>query len=491
MSDHGGGGAQGDVGKGASGELLGPETVKPFATEFQKAHRNRRPNRQAPTPARSTMSARMRDLPPPRRDSTEHMGKRRLAICSNRRIPAFRALVPRHTIRAHDSPTHTRSSRDAPALQPRLVRAAKRGSRPTGRLEKPVSITVAKAIMEADKRVQNATLNIREYTAGIAILESLPRFLLVELTQGCNLACPMCRPKRIATRERTMTDELFERVASTLFPTAEVIDLRGWGESVLLPSFAQSAQRVFDSGALLRIVTNLAYPRLKVLSHLIQGGAWLDLSIDTLDEEAIRVVRPGARLDLIRGNLRHLIQLRHTTAKGRLRVLLTIQQPGLQSLRATVLELLELGIKEFVLTPVRIGQNSPVSLAGCQAEVLEHLAWIETATAAHGARSTLGGVVAPNGTVVRPEPCIHPWSHAYVRFDGAVGYCDHLIGDFFAGEILGTLLADPFPAVWNGEEWQQLRRDHAERRTSPSCWKNCHKCYRSRPIDYEGILFSA
>lgn len=158
--------------------------------------------------------------------------------------------------------------------------------------------------MKADKRVQNATTNVREYTAGIAILESLPRFLLVELTQGCNLACPMCRPKRIATRERTMTDELFERVASILFPTAEVVDLRGWGESVILPNFSERAQRVLDSGATLRIVTNLAYSRPKVLSHLLYGGAWLDLSIDTLDEEAIKVVRPGAQPDLIRRNLR-------------------------------------------------------------------------------------------------------------------------------------------------------------------------------------------
>jgi hypothetical protein len=285
-----------------------------------------------------------------------------------------------------------------------------------------------------------------------------------------------------------MSGKLFAKISEELFQTAEIIDLRGWGESAIVPNFTDYARRAFDSGATVRLVTNLSYNKPQLLAYLVLRGAWIDLSIDTLDEKALQVVRPGARVELLRNNLRRLTALRRNTTMGRLRVLLTIQRPCLDNLRATVTELLSCGIRELVITPVRALRTSLVSLADHESEVAEHIAWIEAAGSACGARITLGGILTPTDKFVRPQPCIHPWTHAYIRFDGAVGYCDHLIGPFFEKELMGTVTSVPFINVWNNERWQGLRHVHARALTSCKVYKNCHKCYHSRLVDYEPLL---
>src|SRR6266851_6288585 len=98
-------------------------------------------------------------------------------------------------------------------------------------------------------RDANRQLGRMEYETGQTILKSKPRALFVELTRHCNLACPMCRNPGEVPASLRMSEQMFARIESELFPTADLIDLRGWGESLILPEFPERARRASRFGA--------------------------------------------------------------------------------------------------------------------------------------------------------------------------------------------------------------------------------------------------
>ena len=82
-------------------------------------------------------------------------------------------------------------------------------------------------------KAHNQQVNLLESRAGAVELRSMPRFIMIELTQGYNLRCPMCRSRRMSYHERELDRGVLASLAEILFPTAEMVDVRGGGESLL------------------------------------------------------------------------------------------------------------------------------------------------------------------------------------------------------------------------------------------------------------------
>src|SRR5688572_2768627 len=113
-----------------------------------------------------------------------------------------------------------------------------------------------RSLAYAGEKQANAEISAAEYSGGALRLRSMPRIVFVELTRFCNLFCPMCREPGSVGREQTMTRNLFERIAEELFPTAEIVDLRGWGESLIMSEFEDRLGSARDYGCEIRVVTN-------------------------------------------------------------------------------------------------------------------------------------------------------------------------------------------------------------------------------------------
>ena len=144
----------------------------------------------------------------------------------------------------------------------------------------------------ASLREQNRELSRAEYESGRTTLQSLPRALFVELTRACNLSCEMCREPGTISPSQRMSEALFARIEAELFPTADLIDLRGWGESLILAEFPDRARRAARSGAALRVVTNLSFRRDATLDLLAELGFYVGVSIDTADADLLRPTPP-------------------------------------------------------------------------------------------------------------------------------------------------------------------------------------------------------
>ena len=65
-----------------------------------------------------------------------------------------------------------------------------------------------------------------------------PERLVLELTNTCNLDCPMCRIGEFGVDpDRFMAKDLFDEVEHQLFPLVREVRLNGLGEATVLPWF--------------------------------------------------------------------------------------------------------------------------------------------------------------------------------------------------------------------------------------------------------------
>jgi MoaA/NifB/PqqE/SkfB family radical SAM enzyme len=342
-------------------------------------------------------------------------------------------------------------------------------------------------------RAANRALNLLEYEQGRARLESLPRYVMVELTQGCNLHCSMCRPEVISPKARRMPDALFDQIERELFPTAEWVDLRGWGESLILEGVIPLIERTVAAGPRVRFVSNLSFRRPAVLDALIRHRVLIGVSLDSADAEVLSELRAGASLDLITANLRYLTEgyrRSHGTAED-VYLTVTVQRPALTGLPALVDLAASCGIGEIRLFPVSAPEESPLALGLSSKEVSRALDIAVEAAQRAGIRLVAG---ARLGEMPVKDPlspaCVHPWSYATISWDGLVGFCDHLIGPDGAPYGLGQWQHESFQDIWNGPAWVTLREEHlGQRREGAPCFHECAWCYRNRHTDFEHLLF--
>jgi radical SAM protein with 4Fe4S-binding SPASM domain len=340
----------------------------------------------------------------------------------------------------------------------------------------------------ADQKRANRALSIEEYANGCVELESRPRALFIELTQGCNLTCPMCRSELIPPSARRMSDALFDRIAETLLPTAELVDLRGWGESLILPEAMARIETVRLYGAAIRVVTNLSFRRDKVLDALVDADAIIDVSLDSASPNILEKVRRGAQLHLITDNIRYILD-RFGHARN-LTMLVTVQRATIATLPGLVDYAADLGVRQMRLFSVTADNDSEMSLEQSR-DLLDHsLAGAAAIARARGIKLTAGtrlGSLPENATGF--PVCIHPWAYCYVAYNGDVSFCDHLIGPGNAEYVVGNLQSSDFNSIWNGFGLRRIRSEHlGKRRADAAQFSHCAWCYKSKYIDFEQLF---
>lgn len=337
-------------------------------------------------------------------------------------------------------------------------------------------------------RDANRELARSEFETGATVLRSRPRALFVELTRHCNLSCPMCRNPGEVPADLRMDEPTFARVEAELFPTADMIDLRGWGESLILPEFADRARRASAFGAALRVVTNLSFRRDDLIDLLAELEFHVGVSIDSADAQVLAFLRRGASLDRIEQNLK-LLSARYQ-ARGiadRLNLYVTCQRPALPKLADLVDFAQRVGIHDIRLAPVGTGYQF-LSIEGAEDELARALDTLrERAERARVRVSFTASLV--DGMFPRDDAaaCLHPWTWCYVSYSGRLGFCDHLLAsDHYT---FGSLADTPFEEIWNSAAWTTLREEHlgARRKNAPH-FTECAWCYKNRYTDCENIV---
>lgn len=344
--------------------------------------------------------------------------------------------------------------------------------------------------LETDVRAANKALNQQEYEQRLTRLSSKPLVVFVELTQNCNLSCPMCRSEEKFHPEWNMPFALFERIAEELFETAMLVDLRGWGESTILRNLDQFIDVTLRYRPQLRLVTNGQVNRPEIWDALMAAHATITISCDAADPELFERLRRGGTISRLRSCVSAIVAARDRYGAPRDNVAFNsvVSCDNLTDLPNIVDLAADLDVPKVVIHPVVTDLSNPSHLR-------HDLAGAERAYAAAAERARQRGIVVQAGAApdpslaltdrVRVPPCLHPWAYVSIDHQGGVGFCDHLLGD--QRFLLGSLKRNTFGEIWNGELWAGLRASHItgqiEDRFAP-----CRYSYAQRYIDFEDRL---
>jgi radical SAM protein with 4Fe4S-binding SPASM domain len=336
-------------------------------------------------------------------------------------------------------------------------------------------------------RAANALLNRREYSARQLLLSSMPTMLYVELTQNCNLHCFMCRSAGRYDATKDMDDRVFDRVADELMPFASIVDLRGWGESTILPNFERRVARARDTGARLRLVTNGLAMTPAIWRHYWECDGIIGVSIDAGTPELAAELGRGD----LRRTLRHVREgadLRQAIGRGTLYFNTVVSAKNIEGLVDIVDAASAAGVATILLNPVRLRPGSPDALETVAASVPDRIARAVDYAAERHVSIALGAAL-PGVAIVHealPTTCSNPWSHTVIAYNGDVIFCDHLIGHH--EYALGNIAQQPFSAIWNGEKFMALRAAHIKAECSRAVdgFKKCTWCYANRYGEVEG-----
>jgi radical SAM protein with 4Fe4S-binding SPASM domain len=340
------------------------------------------------------------------------------------------------------------------------------------------------------QRRDNQALNIEEYQNGSVELRSRPLSLFIELTQNCNLSCPMCRFGEKYDPALNMDEEMFDRLADELFPYAHLVDVRGWGESTMLKGFGKMVLRALEHRVRVRVVTNGQINRPAIWDAIMRGQGIVTVSCDAASPELFEKLRTGGTLERLEVTCRTLVEARdrHQVPRDHVNFNVVSSIDNLDELADIVRLAGRLDIPLVVIHPLVANVNDPSHLRQDLGRTREAYAEAAEAGRQIGVVVQLGAAPDPSlalPEMIRKPACMHPWSYAYIRHNGGVGFCDHLIGD--DEFTLGSLRENTFEEIWNGEAWQSLRRAHLLG-DIPDAFAPCRYTYAQRYIDFEYLV---
>jgi len=319
------------------------------------------------------------------------------------------------------------------------------------------------------------------------VLKSFPRAVFVELTQNCNLCCPMCRSAVYSRPEFNMPYSLFQSIAATLFPYAELVDLRGWGESLMYPRIKEAIEYANSFDCRVRILTNLNVG-ISTLKHIMKNRVITGISLDAANQNLYEKIRVGAKFSRVVTNIKKLVSYREqfNLAKETVYICVVVMRENAEELSRIVKLAHNCGISLIKMFPQRTSLKNPAHPFNCFREIKEGLDAALDLSKKYKVRIELEASLHPDLTIKSKlfQRCTHPWTHCVITYDGKVGYCDHLLRD-----SLRSWKKNSFHSVWNNKYFQKLRKEHVKARSSiKNRFENCHWCYCFRYTDIENFI---
>lgn len=143
---------------------------------------------------------------------------------------------------------------------------------------------------------------------------SMPLHMQLELTNFCNLRCPVC-PTGIEAVERpaqAMDPEMFERLMEQVGPYLLTASLWAWGEPLLHPQLKDILRAARRHDVVLLVSTNgMNLDRESVREALVEEPpTYLIVAIDGLEDATNSRFRVGARLEPILRGVRRLAAMK-------------------------------------------------------------------------------------------------------------------------------------------------------------------------------------
>lgn len=324
-------------------------------------------------------------------------------------------------------------------------------------------------------------LNKQEFENKELFLNSYPKNIYVEITRNCNLKCSMCKNrKRNYDSKFNMDFDFFKKIADELFPHAEHIDLRGFGESMIHPEFEKFLDYTLKYDAYTGLVTNLAVKNDHLWKKMVRKGCWIAMSIDSAYKKKFESIRKGSNFKIIKHNLKLITDTRnkYDTDVWKTYFIITLQKQNVKELKDILVLAHDHGIKRVEVNPVRLPVWDKNHLRW-SSDKDRHILDAEEYAKKKGMSLLFHGDISPvknnkaSGRIVRPKRCPNPWTNLFITYDGKIGPCNHLMSK---PVVLGDLKKGSFREEWNNEKFQRFRKYN----DTILRYRPCNWCYRNK-----------
>jgi len=321
---------------------------------------------------------------------------------------------------------------------------------------------------------ENSGLNLLETDAGARVLNSLPRRIVLELTNGCNLRCGMCG-RRAAAFNQTQLDMRWFGALEPLFGAVEEVTLMGWGEPTIHPDFAEMLRRIHHRGARKYFCTNGM--RLHLLTDAIFENEVdvFAVSADGARPETNDRIRAGSDLAKINGSLRDIVRIKRSNnlKYPHMNYVFCAMRSNLRELVSMVEMTAGVGLEELKVVYLTAfdGRLAHESLWDCQDEVEEAFGEAALRAGELGILLHLPYVQGRDPARDLPHrPCYAPWRDFFLGSDGYVRPCMSTADKFFRFDP-----DRPFMEMWNSKPFQA----HRAAVNSDNMSRCCRNCYQS------------
>lgn len=328
------------------------------------------------------------------------------------------------------------------------------------------------------------------------VMQELPRQLYIEVTNHCNSLCVSCPLTfdhflPFEPKQHLSWDD-FRRIVDQA-PVIERAILHGIGEPLLNRDLPRFVAHLKERGAHVLFNSNGVLLDQRRGDALVAAGLdELRVSIDAVTPDLYARLRGIDQLPRILRNLEAFVVRHGGQAQPRLSLWLVGMQENLHQLPDFVRLGAKIGVPEVYLQRlVYFGNGARIAddATMVQEQSLYATMVAEQAELVHECErlaTTLGVVFRASGATTPYESiavkgdapwrgCMRPWSLMYITANGTALPC--CISPFAAADfqsiVLGNVLEDSLPDVWNGARYQALRA--AVDSDGPAPWP-CQSC---------------
>jgi radical SAM protein with 4Fe4S-binding SPASM domain len=280
-------------------------------------------------------------------------------------------------------------------------------------------------------------------------LSGRPVHLKLELTNFCNLSCPMCPHDSMKRPIGYMEPALFRRIIDQAVPELEFAYVHHLGESLFHGRIGELISYGQAAGVAMGLSTNATFLDDRKGRALLDSGlSFLVISLDAASAESYDKMRPGGHFATTMRNVERLLTLKQATAHP----LQVVVQMIVSSHNQHEVEAFAQRWPELVVLKEARDWAGQVSLTNLRPRARPD---------------------EPRQPFAEPwpqlaEPCRLPWSELTVLWDGKVVPCANV---FEHTNLLGDLSRQSLDEVWNGLPLQALRQAHLRNELSdvPVC----------------------
>lgn len=277
----------------------------------------------------------------------------------------------------------------------------------------------------------------------------LPQLHQIEITNICNLKCPMCRTVDYNGKKGYIDVELIKKIiAERDLDNTPYIELQMSGEPTLHPKLEEIIDLLHSSKTWVGLSTNLTTA--KKTSHILSKLDYLTVSVDSLIKEEYETMRYPQKFKTFKENLDYL--LKNCDAKI-IALQLVKTKYNFDNYDQQMNEL-EKYVKQY--------NKKNILIRGVE-ECFELMM-------DHDEKIFSKGLQTDN-------LCLNPFMSVSVKWDGLVVPCCY---DFFNEITLGDLNKNSLREIWNNLEIEKLRYQTIyDKNKRPNLCKNC---YHKSPI---------